>query len=80
MCIVFGKKKRFFFDGKGLKKTDRKLVLAAHNRNYEKKKIMEDVYFWDDCAREGYLDLLIYGDEMFYQKKNHNRLNYQRRT
>jgi hypothetical protein len=42
---------------------------------------MEDVYFWDDCAREGYLDLLIYGDEMFYQKKkNHNRLNYQRRT
>lgn len=57
-----------------LNKTDRKLVLAAHNRKYE-EKIKDDPDFWDDCAKEGYLDLLVYE----YQKINGN-VKHQRHT
>lgn len=43
-----------------LTKADWKIVWAAHDKTYE-KKMKKDNLFWNQCAEDGYLDLIIWG-------------------
>ena len=48
---------------KHLNPTDWKIVWAAHSKKYQ-KKLIKDPEFWKDCARYGYLDLIIWGEDV----------------
>ena len=46
---------------KYLNQADWKLVWAAHNKLYEKRQLWKDYVFWNECARHGYFDLIMWG-------------------